>query len=472
MQATHDLLYLSSNSDNDGSNTGSERRLSRFDHHTFPGVVPRTFTGALIVSGMAAPLVWIMETVELVASDRTAIHAQLAARWCLGLLVCIAIDRLGTSLNAATGKPGASPLFSLLCGTQGHLMFYASRMLPNTFATVFVIFAFSLVLRKRYIPALAILGATAAVFRSDVLVLIAPLVLLLLASRQLNFFAGLFTGIFSVAMALTLTVPVDSFFWRYTVWPEGAVFWFNTAMNKSSEWGTHPWAWYFYSALPKLLGVTLPFLPYAWIRSGKMVRLTTATAFLFLVLYSFLPHKELRFVLMALPLLFLPIAAWFAGMKGRTPVAMFSLCLLGNLALATMLVVASRDNYPGAVALSRVHEIGSTMSSRNVNVYLDAYAGMTGITRFLKKRSSNRQKWNYNKDPVLFNRTAGVYTAPSSTPFDFLIVRHEDKDWHIKKGHYEWVEDVESFSALDYRRLRIQMNTFLSIFRPKKNSAS
>ena len=66
-----------------------------------------------------------------------------------------------------------------------------------------------------------------------------------------------------------LTVAVDSWFWRRTLWPEFEVFWFNTfanSMKNSEKWGVQPFAWYFYSALPRALLTTTALLPIGLLR--------------------------------------------------------------------------------------------------------------------------------------------------------------------------------------------------------------
>lgn len=54
MQAIHDILTYGV-----PMNNAKVEFKALFDHMTFSGAVPRTFIGALVVSGVAKPFVWL-----------------------------------------------------------------------------------------------------------------------------------------------------------------------------------------------------------------------------------------------------------------------------------------------------------------------------------------------------------------------------------------------------------------------------
>lgn len=103
------------------------------------------------------------------------------------------------------------------------------------------------------------------------------------------------------------------------MWAEGEVLYFNTILNKSSEWGVSPFHWYFTSALPRALLGALLFIPIALLhkREGKKSFVEYFVCVLaFVVLYSYLPHKELRFIFYALPIFNLVAAIGLCTMYG------------------------------------------------------------------------------------------------------------------------------------------------------------
>ena len=128
--------------------------------------------------------------------------------------------------------------------------------------------------------------------------------------------------------------------WR---WPEGEVLYFNTVLNRSSEWGVMPFHWYFTSALPRALLGAIVVVALAALRPlymlaccrvrpvsvqtcVQMVHLAVPAAALlrlavplvaFLFLYSLLPHKELRFILLVVPIFNAIAAASLAGLTRR-----------------------------------------------------------------------------------------------------------------------------------------------------------
>lgn len=83
---------------------------------------------------------------------------------------------------------------------------------------------------------------------------------------------------------------------------------YNVLNEIGSFYGSHPWYWYLTTGIPTILGITtIPFLLALCesIRNRNLFpeRITVISSILFtLVVYSFLPHKEFRFVLPILPM--------------------------------------------------------------------------------------------------------------------------------------------------------------------------
>lgn len=143
------------------------------------------------------------------------------------------------------------------------------------------------------------------IFRSELCIISGLMLLVSLYKRRISMGSLILNGIEATVCSLLLTVGIDSQFWRYTLWPEGVVLWFNTILNKSNEWGTSPFFWYFYSAIPRALLFTVVLIPLGLIndRGHKTLIFLLFPALGFVLVYSILPHKELRFIIYVLPIL-------------------------------------------------------------------------------------------------------------------------------------------------------------------------
>lgn len=117
IQATHDILVYGTPLSN------VQQKLSSYDHFTFPGAVPRTFIGSLFLATSSQPFVALLGFK----------HAQLVARGLLGLFNASALIFFKAQLYVACG-PVASRWYAVFQASQFHIIFYASRPLPNMFA--------------------------------------------------------------------------------------------------------------------------------------------------------------------------------------------------------------------------------------------------------------------------------------------------------------------------------------------------
>ncbi|KAK9831764.1 hypothetical protein WJX74_008605 [Apatococcus lobatus] len=383
VQAIHDLLYLRQN-------------LTAYDHNEFPGVVPRTFAGALVVALLSSPVVALCHALHV-----PKLASLYIVRCVLGGMSVASIYRFASAVQAKLGLQVACSLL-LITATQFHLPFYMSRPLPNTFALILTLNAYADWLQLKTWRLVCTLAFAALVIRCDLLPLAALIGISLLLAGQLRLQDGIAWGAAAAAISLAISLPVDSVLWGRLTWPEGEVLWFNTAENRSSEWGVMAWHWYFSSALLRSLLGGFLLLPLGlWLE--PRIRLYTGTGLIYIALYSFLPHKEVRFLFPVLPLLNLAAASALARLYinrhkqwlGSAAFAAAAALLVANLLATALMTWASAHNYPGGFALRRLHQLDAVTRSHDAPhlVHIDSYPAMTGVSRFLEQSTP----WHYSK---------------------------------------------------------------------------
>jgi len=277
---------------------------------------------------------------------------------------------------------------------------------------------------------------------------------------------------------------------------------FNTVENKSKEWGTHPWHWYMSSALSRSLLASPLLWPFCLLpaqrgerreggkedKANKVMPFILPLAFLllemdlepllllflpiavYLFLYSFLPHKELRFIFPALPVLNLCAAVGWArlreGVEERkkrtrgkeTSISSFLtiLCryayLLGwrvvflSLSTLPLFLAASRKNYPGVEGLRLLHtHLFSTSSSSSllsmveggregergqVRLHIGVLAAQTGVSRFGEVWREGGREGGVD---VVYSKEEGLSVLERVRRFEFLLLEKEEAEVAVRK---------------------------------------
>lgn len=370
---------------------------------------------------------------------------QLLVRGILGLLNAGALWSLKYAVETAYGT-AAGRWYILLQASQFHVMFYASRTLPNMLAFPLVIFAQrNLILSKsmaaksqksvkRRRLALYLLTVAGIIFRSEIAILLAAEVGLMLYQQRASLTKEIIpAGVTGAILGLTATVTIDSFFWqRFPLWPEWVAFYYNTILGKSSDWGTEPMHYYFTDALPRLLmNPMIIFVCIPLAIKSKAIGKTSLNILLphviFIGLFSLLPHKERRFIIYSVPA-FTAVAsssaAWFWTRQSKTMLyralnLLMIATTLVSFAVSMGLLYISSLNYPGGEALHRLHELTASEKDTHVNVYLDNLACQTGVTRF----QQIRPLWVYDKTE---NGTT-LHDVAFWPQFDYVLAEHPER---------------------------------------------
>ncbi|KAI5480832.1 alpha-1,6-mannosyltransferase, glycosyltransferase family 22 protein [Pseudohyphozyma bogoriensis] len=435
LHAVHDIL----------THGTSPAGLSLYDHQTFPGALPRSFIPSLILSAFAYPLAFLNSRFPFLTS---LLSIQLLIRTTLALLTSFSLLFLARRAKSAFNKPIAN-LFLVFTFTQFHVLYYASRTLPNMLAFPFVQIALGLLIHPStqrttftrkdpdtdrvekkdgslvsVLYAFGILTFVATVMRFEVVGFIIPLGLDALARKTVTFWGLAQLGVAVGVVSLGASILVDSYFWGTNVWPEGYSVLFNVVQGHSASWGVSPFYHYFLN-LPRLLP-TLPLALFACLIDRRARRLVYPS-FGFILLLSCLKHKEWRFFVYAFPAFNVAAAAGGYGLGilyGKTlkRMALLSIVTLNVLLLALSLT-ASYHNYPGGAALSYLETIES--SSTPLKIHLDAQTCMTGASLFtlsntspqpwyLPSSPSSPPSWSYSKSEDL------VFPAEFA-PFDYVV---------------------------------------------------
>lgn len=298
---------------------------------------------------------------------------------------------------------------------------------------------------------LGLLTIAGVIFRSELALLVANMTLVYVASLKLSLqYTIIPVGIASALLGLLVSVPVDSYLWqRFLIWPELDALLYNTVEGKSSDWGTSPWHYYFTNSIPKLMINPLTLLvciPAAlFVKTIQKFSLDLMYPLVaYVIMFSFLPHKEWRFIVYVIPGLTAVASAgasWIwtrrskSTLHGLLALALAVSVLVSALASTALLCISSL-NYPGGEVMGQLDSIISEHPG-HAKIHLDNLSCQTGVTRFLQDRTPK----------ATFDKTEDSATLLEEgfwSQFDYVLA----EDGKNVPGIWRSIGSVDSYTAI------------------------
>ncbi|KAG0657084.1 dolichyl-P-Man:Man(7)GlcNAc(2)-PP-dolichol alpha-1,6-mannosyltransferase [Rhodotorula mucilaginosa] len=386
----------------------SRLAIPHYDHAEFAGAVPRSLIPPTLLAILSTP---VLDLAKRCGAIRDGLDAQIIIRLVLALTSALALLFLASRVRSTYGGRTARYLL-LLSATQFHVPFWAGRTVPNMLAFPIVQVALGLFVspptlqalsrprfetRRNILVGFALLTFAAIVIRLELIALIAPFALENLLQGSVGLVELAVTGTVSALLSLGASIGVDTYFWQQRetwLWPEGYAFWFNVVEGKSAEWGVSPPLYYFTSALPRLLHLSLIPAAFSFLLDRRSRRLLLP-CLVYVGLLSALKHKEWRFVVYVVPAFTIAAAGGIVGLGAFTASPRLRrlalLALVGaNLVLTALGLVASSQNYPGLAAVTFLRSSHLAITSDHtvaklatVHVHVGIEAKMTGASNFV-----------------------------------------------------------------------------------------
>lgn len=443
--------------------------LQHYDHNEFPGAVPRSFLGAFFISLILKPLKRF--------AKEDPFMLQFFARAILGAVNALSLLTLKRAIvgsleisyeeDATTKKSSKSYAekiellkttqsisvwYLILLGIQFHVPYYMSRTLPNFIAFPLTNFAFFAIFSYSYPIGMFLFAFTAITLRSEVALLLAFVVMILLLKKQVTLKESIVSVLAGSAVGLLISMTIDSYFWQKPLMlPEFHAFLYNIVEGNASNWGESSFDFYFTDSIPRLLnfgglavyGLILAGFITPDVSPFKLLTGMGYASLLFVAAYSQISHKEWRFIVYVVPVLTALVAVGIVSItnvlknnfsKASKYVFMGFMGVIALLGFISSLgrLFFSVNNYEGGAALEAFHEIlpatHNPVVGEPIVVHFDVPVAMSGVTKFgeifADDGSGTGAGRNIAYEPwVIYDKTENKEELEDiADSFDYLIV--------------------------------------------------